>query len=68
MKTWDDFIKEHIKRNDCEINYHSTDLDKKSKSWEIVESMNENIKLLKKLNPDYKVILWENKLYLKDTY
>ena len=52
--------------NECEL-YHC-EIDKKSKSWEIVESMNENIKLLKKLNPDYKVILWENKLYLKDTY
>lgn len=68
MKTWDDFVKDNIKRNDCELNYYSTDFDKKSKSWKIVESMNENIRLLKKMNPNYKVILWENKLYLKDTY
>ena len=66
MKTWDDFIDENIKSNECEL-YHC-EIDKKSKSWKIVESMNENIKLLKKMNPNYKVILWENKLYLKDTY
>ena len=28
MKTWDDFVKDNIKRNDCELNYYSTDFEK----------------------------------------
>ena len=61
---------EKQKNNDCELYNFSgeADLDKKSKSWEILESINKNIQILDSLNPNYKVILWENKLILKDTY
>jgi len=71
-----------MKRNDIELNNGSSDEDKNSKSYKMMEEINSKIVELEKLNPNYKVMLWKirpdewdydryesnTRIILKDTY
>ena len=48
-----------MKYNDIEVSPYSSDEDKESKSYKMVEDINSKIAELLEMNPNYKIMLWK---------